>query len=300
MLEICTPPWKMRPMQFHRIHTPWQLLGALLIFLGFTNRPATAASGPTLQFDYGHGTPNVNPVSKFMYFVPLISPEPVTIFTNAGNSQSARVLSFQCHTNGGTFSVACEFDFAGAGLQRNVFDHTAMLRRREPDLKAGKALAHQLAAINVEGAGSGSVEIDGTLTNGVRTVTELRLRFNRRGHTSPVSITLQDIVQHDGALAFQNETVARVNQLTFRQKTGPPKMEVSLASVKRADAGTGLWQSFMGSLKGAAANLFLPPLTVTAEGHQAMMDFGLALAAQQPTFTFPFATRLKATTATTP
>jgi hypothetical protein len=70
-------------------------------------------------------------------------------------------------------------------------------------------------------------------------------------------------------------------------------MEVTLASVKRKDAPNSLWQNFVGGIKGAAANLLLPPLTVTADGHQAMLDFGLALAMQQPTFTFPFATRLK-------
>ena len=48
------------------------------------------------------------------------------------------------------------------------------------------------------------------------------------------------------------------------------------------------------------ASLFLlvfaaAPLTVAADGHQAMLDFGLALATEQPAFTFPFATRLKET-----
>jgi len=86
--------------------------------------------------------------------------------------------------------------------------------------------------------------------------------------------------------------VARVNTLRFQQKPGPPKMEVTLASVKRADAGNGLWQSFVGGLKGAAANLLLPPLNITTNGQQAMLNFGLALATQQPTFTFPFAERL--------
>jgi hypothetical protein len=124
-------------------------------------------------------------------------------------------------------------------------------------------------------------------------VTEVRLRFNSRGHASPVSISLQDIGYHDGTIQFENEIVARVNALTFRRQAGPPKMEVTLASVKRKDAANSLWQNFVGGLKGAAANLLLPPLTVTADGHRAMLDFGLALAMQQPTFTFPFATRLK-------
>ena len=257
-------------------------------------------TGPTLEFDYGHGQPLDNPLGKFMYFVPLISPEQVSVLTNAGNSQCARVVSFQCRTNGAVFHAACEFDFDGHGLQRNVFDHAAVIHRREKELKSGKPLAHQLSAINVQGAGSGSIEIDGTLTNGLRIVTEVRLRFNSRGHANPVSISLQDICSHDGTIQFENEIVARVNALTFRRQAGPPKMEVTLASVKRKDAANSLWQNFVGGIKGAAANLLLPPLTVTADGHRAMLDFGLALAMQKQTFTFPFAARLKASSAAAP
>jgi len=261
---------------------------------------AAAPAGPTLRFDFGQGQPLDNPLGKFMYFVPLISPEQVFVFTNAGNTQCARVTAFHCRTNGLLFHAVCEYDIDGEGLQRNVFDHAAVLRRRAAELQAGKTLAHQLAAINVQGAGSGSIEIDGSLTNGRPAVSELRLRFNGRGHASPVSIRLADISRRDGKLVFANETVARVNQLTFREKAGPPKMEVTLTSVKRKDAGEGLWQNLVGGLKGAAANLFLPPLTITPEGHRAMMDFGLALAQQQPTFTFPFATRLKTDPTDTP
>jgi hypothetical protein len=38
-------------------------------------------------------------------------------------------------------------------------------------------------------------------------------------------------------------------------------------------------------------NLFIPPLTVEAVGHQAMLDFGQALASGARTFTFPCAKR---------
>ena len=264
----------------------------LLAFLLLLASPLAAAlTGPTLQFDYGAGRPHSNPLGQFMYFVPLIAPEDVSIQTNAGNTQCARVISFQFHTNGAVFRAVCEFNFVGEGLQRNVFDHTATIRRRDQELKAGKSLLHQLHSINVQGAGSGSVEIDGAFTNGRPAVTEMRLRFNGHGHASPVSVVLQDIALRKGTLYYENETVARVNTLTFRQKS-PPRMEITLASVKRADAGDGRWQNFVGSIKGAAANLLLPPLTITADGQQAMLDFGLALALEQPEFTFPFASRL--------
>jgi hypothetical protein len=202
------------------------------------------------------------------------------------------VVSSHCRTNAGTFHAVCEFDFNGDGVQRDVFDHAVILKRREKELKSGKTLAHQLAAITVQGTGSGSIEMEGTLTNGQPVVTEMRLKFNHHGRTSPVTIELQDMVLRDGAMHYENETVARVNTLTFRQKTGTPKMEVTLASVKRKDASSGVWSDFVGGLKGAAANLLLPPLTVTTNGNQATLDFGLALAMQRPTFTFPFANRL--------
>ena len=249
-------------------------------------------TGPTLQFDYGEGKPLSNPLGHFMYFVPLISPEQVSVLTNAGNTQCARVVSFHCHTNGTALHTVCEFNFVGEGMQRSVFDHTFILKRRAKELKSGKALLHQLTAITVQGGGSGSVEIDGTLVQGQPAIQEIRLRFNSHGHASPVSVDLQDIAWRNGAPYYENETVARVNTLTFRQKADPPKMEVTLASVKRADAGNGLWQSLVGSLKGAAANFLLPPLNIATNGQQAMMDFGQALALAKPAFTFPFAERL--------
>ena len=152
-----------------------------------------------------------------------------------GNSQHARVTSYRCRTNGVLFHATCEFDFDGDGLQRSVFDHAFIIHRREKELQSGKPLAHQLAAITVHGPGTGTVEIDGLRTNGQPVVTEMRLRFYSRGHPSPVSVSLEDLVLRNGEIQSENEMVARVNTLTFRQKS-PPKMEVTLASVKKKDA----------------------------------------------------------------
>ncbi|HEY5346223.1 MAG TPA: hypothetical protein VIK62_07765 [Verrucomicrobiae bacterium] len=268
-------------------------MATAVFFLLATKMFAAAPTGPTLHFDYGHGELRDNPVSKFMYFVPLISPEPVSVFTNAGNPQYTRVLSFSSRTNGATFSVTCEFDFTGTGSLQNVFDHTPKIQMHEKELRAGTPLKHQLDSINVLGNGSGSIEIDGAFTNGQRVINLVELRFNRHGHTSPVTINLEDIVYRNGAVRSENEMVARVNALIFRRVAGTPKMEVSLASLKSKAAGDGLWQNFMGSLKGATANLFLPPLKIEPEGQQAMLDFGLALATEKSDFTFPIATRLK-------
>jgi hypothetical protein len=273
--------------------TMTQLLAVQLVFVCVVDRLPAAPTGPTLQFNYGDGQPLDNPLYKFMYFMPLISPDPIAVSTNAGNTQRARVVSSSCQTNGLAFHAMCKFEIIGEGLQRNVFDHADFVRQHDGELKAGKPLLCQLDAINVQGSGSGSVEIEGTLTNGRPVVTEVRLRFNSEGRASPVSVTLHDIVYYRGAIHLENELVARVNVLTFCQKAGKPKMEISLASVKPEDAGDTLWQNCVGGLRGVVANFLIPPLSVPADGHRAMMDFGLALAMEKTAFTFPFATRLK-------
>jgi hypothetical protein len=278
--------------------TPRSLLLPALVLL-FLRSLSAAPTGPTLQFDYGRGQAESNALGQFMYFVPLISPEGVTVHTNAGNTQCARVVSFHGHTNNATFRAVCEFNFLGAGRQRNVFDHTPIIERHRAEMAVGKVLAHQLDSIDVEGAGSGTVEVEGLFTNGLPSVTEIRLKFNSHGRPSPVSVDLRDLALKNGSLDYHNETIARVNALTFRQKS-PPKMEVTLASVKRANAGNGRWENFLGELKGAAANLLLPPINITAKGQSAMMEFGAALALEKATFTFPFADHLTNGAAITP
>ncbi len=279
----------------HGIKSPYRLVALLGFLLAAGQAIAAAASGPTLHLDYGEGVPHDNAISTFMYFVPLISPEPVSVLTNAGNTQCARVLSFSCQTNGVNFHATCEFDFTGTGSQQNILDNSGKIRQHQRELQAGDSIKHVLSAITVAGTGSGDVEIGGVFTNGQCQVNLVRLRFNRHGHTSPVSIDLEDYCGRNGAVQVENPVVARVNTLTFQRMPGTPKMEVSLASIKRKDAGNGLWQNFLGEIKGVTANLFLPPLKIEPEGQQAMLAFGLALATKTSRFTFPHAARLKAT-----
>ena len=70
-------------------------------------------------------------------------------------------------------------------------------------------------------------------------------------------------------------------------------MQITVASIKPKNAADSVWQNFMGGLKGMLVNQLLPPIGVDAAGHQAMLDFGLALANAEPTFTFPYAKRLQ-------
>jgi hypothetical protein len=123
-------------------------------------------------------------------------------------------------------------------------------------------------------------------------VNEVRFIFNAHGETSPVSIVLEDIAFADGKPVPTNEMVARVNSLSFTRKPGPPTMDVTVGSVKPKNARDNLWQNFKGSLKGSLANFFIPPLDIKSVGRQTMLEFGAALAARSPEFTFPLATNV--------
>ena len=214
----------------------------------------------------------------------LVSPE---------NTQGARLLSVHCRTNQNTFVTRCEFEFVGSGSLQNIFDLSEIVQRHRKELLDGETLTRQLSAINVTGAGLCTVEISGDWTNNSPDATEVQLHFDAHGKTSPVTINLQDLCYRDGKVHIEKEIVARINSLTFRHAKGPPKMEVTLDSIKRKDAGESLWQNFVGGIKGSVANMIIPPLKIQAEGQQAMLSFGQALATQQSKYTFPLAPRLK-------
>jgi|SRR5579859_6065894 len=287
------------------------MLGSLLLIGGFTPaqrlagaplfppadkreaNPAPESTGPTLYLNPDPGQSSGNPVSEFMYFVPLISLEPVSVVKSPGNTQHARMVSATRSFSAGSFLVTCEFEFTGEGTQQNIFDHTKKIHRHERELKEGGLLDHQLGSINVEGAGSFSVEVEGTMAGQVPTVTEVRLRFNGRGRSSLVTIDIHDIGYFDGAFRLRNESIARVNTLIFRRSPGLAKMDITVGSVKPKNAGDGLWQNLMGGLKATTVNLFLKPIIVDPVGNEAMLNFGLALESEASAFTFPRARNLR-------
>ncbi len=273
-----------------------RLLPVLLLLLGAMGGPASQAAnsnGPTLHLRYGAEEAVASPVADFMYFVPLISPEPVTSLLSPGSTQSVRMISTKRRDSGHSFTAACEIELNGDGSQQSVFDLDPAIHRHKRKLQEGGSLKRQLKSIDVQGAGAITVEVKGAVSNDVTTVSEVRLHFNARGHTSPVWIDLCDIRRIDGGYEPTNEIMARVNTLTFRRQPGPPTMEVSIASVKHKESGGGFWHNFKGRLAGAAVNMFIDPLKVEAAGHQAMLDFGQALVSGAPTFTFPRARNLR-------
>jgi hypothetical protein len=266
----------------------WLLLTALAIPAG-----AADTNGPTIHLGCGAAQAAPNPVADFMYFVPLISIQPVSSLTSPGSTQSVRIISTKRHLSSHSFAVTCEAELSGDGWQRSVFDLTSSLRRHENQPQNGGSLLRQLKSIDVQGAGAITVDVEGAVSNGLATVREVRLRFNAHGHASPVWIDLLEFRRLNGEAVPANEIMARVNTLTFRRQPGPPTMEVSVASIKHKDAGNGFWQNLKGRVAGAAVNMFIDPLTVEAAGHQAMLDFGLALVSDAATFTFPRARNLQ-------
>jgi hypothetical protein len=255
---------------------------------------ALDSTGPTLHLADGRGGSSGNTVAEFMYFVPLISLEPVSVVKSPGNTQRARMLSTTRSFTATSFLVTCEFEFNGEGNQQYVFDHSEKIRRHEQELKEGAVLDHQLGSISVEGVGRARIEVEGTMTGHVATVTEVRLRFNVGGRPSLVTIGLHDVAYSNREIRVRNETVARVNTLIFRRKPGAPRVDITVAAVKRKNAGNNIWQNVMGALKTTTANLLLKPIAVEPDGHEAMLNFGFALVSKAPSFTFPNASNLKA------
>ena len=248
------------------------------------NRSASTTPASTPYAANARSAPSINPSGPHRY-APATSPA----VTSPGSTQVARVLSAKRKSTANSFVVTCDFEFAGDGTQQSVLDLEPNIRRHRRKLEAGGSTGRQLSTITVGGPGSGVVEVEGTISNKVETVSEVRLRFNARGKTSPIAIEICDVRYQEGEFRHVDEIIARVNSLTFNRKTDRPKMEVSVASVKKKNAGNSLWQNFKGSVVGMAVNLFIPPLTVEAVGHQAMLDFGQALASDARTFTFPSA-----------
>jgi hypothetical protein len=258
--------------------------------------PGDGLNGPTIVLNYSEESLQKNPIRSFMYFIPLISPVSVARHICPQNHQQAGILSYEKKTTARSFTVTCEFEMAGDGYCKFVFDPDGMLTHRLTESKKanGQDLANVLDYINFEGEGCGVVRVKGTITDSVETVTEVALEFNGRGHRSPVTIGLYEVKCQDGKYCYAdrtNEIVARVNSLVFK-KSEQPRMAITVASISHKADGNGL----LAQIKAAVANLFLKPVRITLLGNETMLRFGGALAVRQPTFTFPKAANMKETT----
>jgi hypothetical protein len=249
------------------------------------------ANGPTVMLSYSRRTFEKNPISSFMYFIPLISPTLVDRETIANNEQQTGIISYKRTVTSNSFYVTCEFEILGKGFHKVTFDLAGMIETHTGELKQGESLINMLDYIKFEGEGFGRIEVKGTITGSTETVTEVNMKFNARGQKSPVTIGLYDIKPKDGEYKYENrlnQIVARVNSLIFK-KSSNPRMGMKLASINKAEKS----DTFVGSAKGLIANLFISPTEVTKLGNDTMLDFGCTLLKQKPVFTFPKAKNIK-------
>jgi hypothetical protein len=253
---------------------------------------AEGRSGPTVILSYSADASEKNPISSFMYFVPLLSRTVVERQTSAENEAEVEIVSHHQEIGTTSFYVACEFAIRGTGVHKNIFDPAGMIAAGTLQLKENESLTGVLDYIKCEGEGIGRIEVEGTISDSRETVTQINLRFNARKQKSPVTIGLYDVEPEDGEYKYENrsnELVARVNTLTFTKSDASPRMGVSVASIARGAASDG----FIARVKGQVANMFIKPPKIDILGNDTMLDFGYAILKQQREFTFPRATNIK-------
>ena len=250
------------------------------------------SNGPTVILKSDKDKELENPTPDFMYFVPLISPTLVYSETSKGNQQKSGLISNEKKSTSNSFPVFCEFQMQGSGSHKNKFDSAGMIARNTKALKKGKPLKNILGYIKFEGEGYGWIETKGKLKGKKATATEVKVHFNGRGGTSPVTVGLYSVKPVNGEYKYENrynEIVARVNTLVFDESTDDPLMGIIVSAIYAEGSKPGFW----GKLKGSIANLIIKPLGVDKLGNDTMLDFGCALFEEKETFTFPIAKNLK-------
>jgi len=249
-------------------------------------------NGPTMIMSYSKEKFIKNPIASFMYFVPLIAPTFVDNISSVNNQQQVSIISHKIKVRSKSFLVTCEFEILGSGFHMNTFDPSGMIAAHTDELKKGETLTNMLDYIKFDGDGYGIIEVKGRITGFTKIVTEVNMRFNARGHKSPVTIGLYDVKPKDGDYKYENrsnEIVARVNTLAFKKTEKTPKMGIKVASI----SDTAESEGFFSGLKGFIANMFITPPKVTKFGNATMLEFGDALFQKKPAFTFPKAENIK-------
>jgi hypothetical protein len=249
------------------------------------------ANGPTVALSYSSRTFKINPISSFMYFIPLISPTFVDRETSANNEQQVGIISYERNVTSKSFYVTCEFEILGKGFHKNTFDPVGMIAKHSGGLEEGEPLTTTLDYIKFEGEGFGRIEVKGTMTGSTPTVTEVDICFNARDQKSPVTIGFYSVKPQNGQYKYENrynEIIARVDTLTFK-KSENPRMGIEIASIHKKTEDESYW----GTIKAVIANFFINPPRVTKLGNDTMLNFGYALLTQKPAFTFPRAKNLR-------
>lgn len=262
------------------------------------SRPQDDTNGPTVILKCEEGGALVNSTPDFMYFVPLISPTLVSIEVSKDNKQTSGLISCDRKSDSKSFYVRGEFQMQGSGSYKNIFDPAGMIARNTDGLAKDAPIKNILGYIQFEGEGFGWIEITGKIENGKATATEVKVHFNDKGCSSPVTVGLYSVKCAGGEYKYENhynEIVARVDTLTFGPSVDNPRMDIAISSLYSADAdANGLW----GSIKATVANFFINPLEIDKLGNDTMLDFGCLLFKGAKTFTFPKAKNLKTETGT--
>jgi hypothetical protein len=229
-----------------------------------TNSPSEVndANGPTVILSYNGQTPAKNPFASFMYFVPLISPTVVDVVTSAGNQQQVTTVSYEKKVESKSFYISCEFEMSGNGFHKYIFDPVQVIEHHKGQTKKDESMTNLIDYIIFVGPGLGRIDVRGTIAGTARTVTDVELWFNAKGKKSPVIL---------------------------KRSEGVPRMDIVVASVGDKDNPNG----FLGGLKATLANWFIKPPKVAKLGNDTMLDFGMALLEEKPTFAFPRATNIR-------
>lgn len=261
---------------------------------GAVAAPPPAEAGPTLALSAWRAGDAGIPAGDFMYFIPLISPEPVACHASPANGMRARLVSVErCDAAGGGFALSCRFELVGDGYIEHEINHAPMVTRNAAHLRGGGRLDHLLGSIRLEGEGSATFQAEGTLRDGVPVVDRVVVAFAGGGLRSPIRIELDTITGPPDAWVVRTESLADVASLSFTRGGTPTRMGVTLAGLRDPGAGDGLAERLKAALKGTVANLLVPPLDIEATGNAAMLAFAAALATGAPTFTFPRAVNLR-------
>jgi hypothetical protein len=247
-------------------------------------------SGPTLLIDYKDGGQG-NPVDIFMYFVPLVAPTTMDVYTDPNTTLNARIISRTSKESSSRFTTTCIFEVRGKGVYEAFFEPTEMIAFNLEGNTAPRTLHNLLRSIRVDGPMRGFLEVTGTIQNHQRQVKQVQVRFDLAGK-SPVTAHLYDVKCDGKNCFFENrlhEQVARIDSLRFVRGGNPPRMITEVGSV----AGEKQKEGILAAFKAILANWLLPPLPITTVGNETMMSFGTALDATQSTFTFPYAQNLR-------
>lgn len=248
-------------------------------------------NGPTVELFGGDGGYPENVLADFMYFVPLISPVPVSEVISADNGQKGHLISYGFSKTKSQFHVSCEFRMKGSGFFMNQFDHDAMIDWNVQEVGEDKVLKNVLDYIKFEGEGYGRIEVKGKISGSEMTAEKVEVHFDARGAESPVIIGLYNAdlaSKQDGHCRRFDYKVARIKTLLFSKSESAPKLGIKISAVGETEEGLGVWES----IKGFFGNFFIEPIEVDKLGNDTMLEFGLGLCGKKPKFTFPGAKNL--------